>query len=515
MFDIVHDISRKYVRPMVTPGTPSRPNADDTTPQAENRLEAVNPRTGEIDHFVQMPTPEAVAAMIDEMRVAQRAWLALGLEGRLEALLAWADAVEASAQEIGDAESIDTGRYRVAHEVPHMVVSAIRDWCRRAPEILANAQPDGTSSVMPDVSFTTQVDPYPVVGVISPWNHPFLLSTTDAVPALIAGCAVIVKPSEITPRFIEPVMASIDSVPTLASVFRYVPGDGAVGAALIAQVDALSFTGSVPTGRAIAEACARRFIPAFLELGGKDAAIVTASADIPAAAAAVLKGAVHNTGQICFSTERVYVDQTIAEPFVAELVALAEQLELSYPDPRRGHLGPFIMQRQAEVVDDHLREALETGAQLRTGGPSEEHGGGVYMRPTVVTDVDHSMRLMREETFGPVIPVMTYADVDSAIELANDTEFGLSAAVLAGSVDEATRIAERLNAGAISLQDSSLTIGIMRDVEKMSYGRSGLGGSRMGPAGLLRFLRKKALIARNGPVQTMEQLAEHTATPAS
>ncbi|MGP3535658.1 aldehyde dehydrogenase family protein [Microbacterium sp. RD1] len=474
-------------------------------------LRARNPRSGEIDYEVPTPAPAEVAALAAGLRAAQSGWQAQGLEARLAVLAQFADVVESMADEIGDAEAADTGRYRVAHEVPHMVAAAVRDWCAKAPAIVESAILEGRSSVFSDVKYTTRLEPYPLVGIISPWNHPFLLSATDAIPALIAGSAVVVKPSEVTPRFIEPLMRAVARVPALAEVWRYIPGAADVGRALIDNVDILCFTGSVSTGRIVAETCARRFIPVFLELGGKDAAIVTASADLDAAAAAVLKGAVHNTGQLCFSTERVYVDERAFAPFVDALVSQAERLELSWPDPRRGHLGPFIFEKQPQIVDDHLRDAVERGATIVTGGPSEEHDGGVYMRPTVVVGVDHSMRLMTEETFGPVIPVMPFRDIEEAIALANDSEFGLSGAVIAGDEDEAVRIGERLNAGAISLQDTSLTIGIMRDVEKVAFAGSGMGGSRMGPAAILRFLRKKALIVREGAVVGMDQLGEHTA----
>ncbi len=346
--------------------------------------------------------------------------------------------------------------------------------------------------------------------MISPWNHPFLLSTLDAIPALLAGCAVIVKPSEVAPRFVAPVMATISEVPDLSAVFGYVLGAADTGQALIDEVDALCFTGSVGTGRKLAVRCAERFIPAFLELGGKDAAIVTAGADIAQAAAAVLKGGVHNTGQVCFSTERVYVDAEVHDAFVGELTRQADQLELTYPDPGKGHIGPFILRRQADIVDDHLADALDRGAALECGGPSQELGGGRYMEPTVLTGVTHEMAIMREETFGPVIPVMSYETVEEGLALANDSEYGLSGAVIAGSAEEAADVARGLKAGAISLQDTSLTINIMSDVEKTSYGRSGLGGSRMGPNALLRFLRRKALIARGGPVLEMTVLGEST-----
>lgn len=471
-------------------------------------LPVTNPRTGEVDYWIEPWDRARVAALGGDLRKAQLAWNEAGIAHRAAVLRRWADAIVARAGAIGDAETVDTGRSRVAHEVPHMVAASVRGWCDAAPGILERARLQGLSSVTDTVSFDTELDPYPLLGVISPWNHPFLLSMLDAVPALLAGCAVIVKPSEVTPRFVEPVSASIAEVPELAAVLRYIVGGPETGQALVDEVDMLCFTGSVPTGRALAEVCARRFIPAFLELGGKDAAIVTASADLGQAAAAVLKGAVHNTGQICFATERVYVDRSVHDAFVDELIAQASRLELNHPDVDRGHLGPFILGRQADVVDAHLADAVARGAVLRCGGPSETLDGGRYMRATVLTGVDHSMTIMREETFGPVVPVQAYDHVDEAVRLANDSEYGLSAAVIAGDEAEARAIGRRLHAGAVSLMDTSLTIAIMRDVEKTSYGSSGLGGSRMGPNGLLRFLRRKALLTRSGPVPDMEMLRE-------
>jgi acyl-CoA reductase-like NAD-dependent aldehyde dehydrogenase len=476
-----------------------------------NLIPLYDPRTGEQDGEIVAASREEVAEAARVLREGQPAWQALGLEGRIAVMRRWADAIEANTARIAEVEMRDTGRHRVSHEVPHMVAGSIRGWCNNAPKIVERALLEGRSSVLPSVSFRTQLLAYPLIGVISPWNHPFLLSMLDAVPALLAGCAVLVKPSEVAPRFVGPVSETIGSVPELSFVLRYLLGDGRTGQALIEEANMICFTGSVSTGRKVAEACARRFIPAFLELGGKDAAIVTRSADVPQAAAAVLKGAVHNTGQLCFSTERAYVAREIFKPFVEELKVQAGRLEFNYPDIRRGHLGPYILARQADIVDSQLAEALAAGATLEAGGPSRKLGGGRYMPATVVTGVDHNMRLMREETFGPVIPVMPFDSEDEAIALANDSEFGLSGAVIAGDVQEAERIGERLNAGAVSIQDTSLTIFIMRDLEKTSFGLSGMGGSRMGPNGLTRFFRRKALIRQNGRSLDMESLAEHNA----
>lgn len=493
---------------LAAPTTSSRRGAHD------DALPVRNPRTGHVDHLIHPLRPAEIGALCAGLRRAQPSWTAGGIGHRVGVLRRWADAVEAHAGAIGDAETVDTGRSRVSHEVPHMVAAAVRGWCDAAPAILDGARLQGVSSTSPTVTYETELDPFPLLGVISPWNHPFLLSTLDAIPALLAGCAVIVKPSEVTPRFVDPVAASIADVAELAAVFRYVTGGPETGQELVENVDALCFTGSVPTGRALAQTCARRFIPAFLELGGKDAAIVTASADLQRAAAAVLKGAVHNTGQVCFATERVYVDRGVHDAFVAELTNQARRLELNHPDVDRGHIGPFILARQADIVDAHLADALTRGATLHCGGPSETLDGGRYMHATVLSGVDHSMTIMREETFGPVVPVQAYNDVEEAVRLANDSDYGLSAAVIAGDAEEAKEIGRRLHAGAVSIMDTSLTITIMRDVEKTSYGFSGLGGSRMGPNGMLRFLRRKALLTRSGPVPDMEALREDAATPA-
>lgn len=471
---------------------------------APTTIEVRNPRSGQIDYEITPPTEVELRDITARLREAQRAWSARTVEDRLEVLQRWADAILKHSGAIGDAEAEDTGRFKLSHQMPYLVADSIRGWSKIAPAILHSASLQGRSSTAPNVSFTTQLSPFPLLGVISPWNHPFQASVLDAIPALIAGCAVIVKPSEIAPRFVKPVVESIKEVPELAAVFQYVVGDGQTGQQLIQCVDTVCFTGSVTNGRRVAEACAARFIPAFLEMGGKDAAIVTASADLDRAATSVLRSSVWCTGQICFATERVYVDESVHDEFVDVLVRKANELELSYPDPQAGHLGPFTLARQAAIVDDQIDDALAKGARLVAGGKSETLGGGRFMRAGVLVDVTHDMRIMTEETFGPITPVMRYSTEDEAVALANDSKYGLSAAVIAGDVTEARRVGEQLNAGAIALQDAGLSIAIVRDAEKNSFNLSGLGGSRMGPNGLLRYFRKKALIVNEtGPVSIL------------
>jgi acyl-CoA reductase-like NAD-dependent aldehyde dehydrogenase len=349
------------------------------------------------------------------------------------------------------------------------------------------------------------------VGVISPWNFPFLLSMLDSIAALVAGCAVLVKPSEVTPRFITPVVESLAAFPELSRVFGWVSGDGRTGAELVGNVDAVCFTGSVATGRKVAEACARHFVPAFLELGGKDPVIVLASADPDTAAGIVLRASVQATGQACQSLERIYVHDSLYPRFLDALVARARQVELNYPDMHRGHIGPLIFARQAEIIAEHIADARAGGARVLYGGEIETHGGGLWIRPTVLTGVTHEMKVMREETFGPLMPVMSYQTTEEAIALANDSEYGLTAAVI-GDESEALEIARQLNAGAVSINDGALTTEVF-DAEKNPFGFSGLGASRMGPSGITRFLRRKALLIQHGRAKNIDALDERLVPP--
>jgi succinate-semialdehyde dehydrogenase / glutarate-semialdehyde dehydrogenase len=360
-------------------------------------------------------------------------------------------------------------------------------------------QGEERNTAIPFIRIQQTAVPYALVGVISPWNFPLLLSTIDTIPALLAGCAVVVKPSEIAPRFLEPLMQTIASVPTLQSVLTYIAGAGETGAALIEQVDLICFTGSVATGQKVAVAAAQHFIPAFLELGGKDPAIVLESTDLELATSAILWGSVVNTGQSCLSIERIYVADSIAERFVDQLVTKAKALKLAYPTVEDGQIGPIIAERQAALINQHLQDAIAKGAIVHCGGNVESLEGGLWCRPTVLTNVNHSMKVMTEETFAPIMPVMSFSTVEEAIGLANDTIYGLSAAVFAGSETEAIAIAEQINAGAISINDAALTA-IMHEGEKNAFKFSGMGGSRMGAAALKRFMRKKALLIKTGAI---------------
>lgn len=472
-------------------------------PMTRSPLPVRNPRTGEIDLHITPASAEEIAAICAKLRKAQEHWGRAPIEHRVAVMGRWADRLQAHKQALSAADSVDTGGGQISQVAADMVIGSIRRHCSIAPAIFEQGKRSGVAPRTAHIQYDTNLRPYPVAGIIGPWNAPLMLSTLHAISPLFAGCAVIVKPSEVTPRFVAPMMETIREVPELAEVLTYVVGDGQTGEALVENSDIINFTGSVPNGRKVAEACARRFIPAILELGGKDPVIITASADVRRAATAVLRGAVHSTGQVCFSIERIYVHESVHDAFVDLLAKEARRVELNYPDPSRGHIGPFTFERQAAIVDGHIDDALAKGAKIRAGGKSENLGGGLYMRPTVITGVNHGMKIMVDETFGPVMPVMKYSTEDEAVQLANDTYFGLSAAVIAGTAEEARRIGDRLDAGLVSLQDTFLTFaGFAANLQPDSFKCSGM-GSR---AGITAYLRRQGVLINTGqPVCMIEE----------
>ncbi len=470
-------------------------------------LAVINPRTGEADYNIEPLDGAAIAALATQLRQAQLAWVALTSKARGDALRALAEAMARHRAALIASLTADTGRAAISAIEVDSMGRALARWADSAPAIIAGAEVTGRQTAIPTITTATRLVPYPLVGVISPWNFPLTLALIDAIPALAAGCAVIIKPSEVTPRFIRPLMAAIAEVPAIAAILTLIEGDGATGAALVDHVDYIAFTGSVATGRKVGEAAARAFIPASLELGGKDPMIVLASADPETAAETALRASVVNTGQACQSIERVYVAREIAEHFLVALVAKAKAARLNHPDVNSGDIGPFIFARQAAIVQAQIDDAVAKGARVLAGGKVETLGGGQYLRPTVLTDVTPDMAIMTEETFGPVIPVTQFDSIDEAVALANGGIFGLSAAVLAGSTQEAEAVAVRLTAGGVSINDGSLT-GLVWEAEKSSFGQSGLGPSRMGDSGLLRFFRRQAIIRQSGRALPLAAYAE-------
>lgn len=458
-------------------------------------IEVRNPRNGLVDYHINPPTPEQLTETCLYLRTHQSSWENLSVYNRIDVLQSWKKELIEAKNEIIDCLVNDTGRMNETVLEFNSIISIIDRWCKLAP-ILLKPEERKTSSI-PFLNIEGQFVPYQLVGVISPWNFPLLLSLIDAIPALLAGSAVVIKPSEFTPRFIQPLMKSISKVEYLKSVLQIVEGTGSIGEEIINQVDLVAFTGSVATGRKVGEACAKRFIPAFLELGGKDPAIVLETADLDKATSAILWGSVANAGQSCLSIERVYVDNKIINDFVRILLEKVKKIKFAYPTPNDGQIGPIITRKQTSNIKTQLLDAIAKGAVIHSGGEIEEISGGEWCFPTVLTKVNHQMKVMVEETFGPLIPVMGFNDIKEAILLANDSNFGLGGAVFAGSEKEALTVASRLEAGAISINDAALTA-VMYEGEKNSFKFSGIGGSRMGPASIQRFIRKKSFLINTG-----------------
>lgn len=455
-------------------------------------IEVRNPRTGKFDYVIVPPPPKLLSQQCHRLRRGQIIWQKLAVEERIVALKQWKQAILSERTQLTEALVSDTGRLSTSIMEIDSFIANIDKWCNLAPQLL---QSTAKNTSIPFISLQQTAVPYPLVGVISPWNFPLSLSTIDTIPALLAGCAVIVKPSEITPRFVAPLMTTVNNIPQLREVLNFVEGGSQTGAALIEDVDLICFTGSVETGRLVAENAAINFIPAFLELGGKDPAIVLESADLDLATSAILWASVTNTGQSCSAIERIYVAESIFEEFYHQLVTKAHELKLAYPTVDSGEIGPIISEKQAAVINDHLQDAILKGAVIHCGGKVEELGGGWWCRPTVITQVNHSMQVMTEETFGPIMPVMSFANLEEAVNLANDSIYGLSAAVFAESEELAIEVANQIEAGIISINDAGLS-SLINEGDRNAFKFSGLGGSRIGTMGLNRFLRKKAFLRK-------------------
>lgn len=459
----------------------------------QGRIGVRNPRTGEQDYSFTPNLPADVVALADELRRAQPAWQAAGLQHRIATLNAFRDALARHASALRHAVETDTGRvFETAIEQGVAAVWVDR-WAHVALETL---EPEITATETPGLMSKAGFSPYPLVGVISPWNFPLALSLMDAIPALLAGCAVMIKPSEVTPRFIDVMDRVLDEVPDLRRVLRYLRGAGDIGAAVVETSDLICFTGSTATGRKVAAQAGARFIPCFTELGGKDPAILLPGADLTRAAKALANGATLGSGQQCYSIERIYVPRGDEAAFLKLLLAEVGKLKLSYPDPKIGDIGPLTFAPQAEVITRHLADAVAKGATVHCGAAIEHHGGGLWCPVTVLTGVTHDMQIMTEETFGPILPIMAYDTVDDAIALANDSTYGLSAAVF-GPEEAAISTAQQLCAGGISVNDAGIAPMLMGDrlvAEKTAFRGSGLGGSRLGRDALKRFMRKQAII---------------------
>jgi len=462
---------------------------------SKENLPTRNPRNGVFDYQMPVCDSSEIKALAVSLREGQKEWLDAGVQGRVHALTVWGRTLRSRKDAILEVLSKDTGRWAEGEIEFEATLRAMNRWCAQAPGLLDPGLDKPTA--IPHIRVRQCRVPYDLVGVISPWNFPLLLSLIDALPALLVGCAVMVKPSEMTPRFVPLLLETIAEVPLLQKALHFVTGPGSTGEALIDNVDLICFTGSVRTGRRVAERAAHRFIPAQLELGGKDAALVFADANLENAANALVWGSMVNSGQSCMSLERCYVERSVFDRFAGMLATRASKLRMNWPDMRKGEVGPIIAAPQSVIIRQHLDDALSKGARALTGGGVREYEGGFWCEPTILVDVTQDMQIIREETFAPILPLLPFDNESEAIALANDSDFGLSAAVFCGDEARAQRVAGKLRAGAISINDASLTA-LVHEGGKQSFGLSGMGGTRMGVQSIDRFYRLQAHLISDG-----------------
>jgi acyl-CoA reductase-like NAD-dependent aldehyde dehydrogenase len=463
------------------------------------------PADGSILQSVPIDPPERVAEVVARVRRAQPAWDAMGVAERARWLARWRDWMLANREALADIVQAETGKVRGDAGLESIYCEmAINFWGENAPRYLADETP--TPGMLPAKvrKLRVRYRPYPVVGIISPWNFPLILSAGDAIPALMAGCAVVIKPSEFTPlELIELVRGWKEEVGG-PDVLDVVNGLGETGGALVDEVDYLHFTGSDRTGRIVMKRAADTLTPVSLELGGKDPAVVLRDADLDRAANACAYGGFVNTGQVCMSIERIYVEEPVYDEFLAKLEANVRELRQGVDGPHyAAEQGAMTSPAQIEIVADHVDDARAKGARILTGGKRRE-GPGDWYEPTIVADADHSMKVMVDETFGPVVGVMKVADADEAVRMANDTRYGLSASVFSRDNERAERVAEQLEVGAANINDALVNY-FHLEVPMGGWKDSGIGW-RHGPGGIRKYCRTESIVAPRLPLAKSEPL---------
>ncbi|MBF6172062.1 aldehyde dehydrogenase family protein [Nocardia blacklockiae] len=429
------------------------------TADGRRRLALDSPVDGRPIDEVEVADAAEVAAAVAKARAAQPAWAARGVDERAEILRSAVRILVDRREEIIDTVHAETGKPRVEALTMEIVPGCdfLNHWSVRARRDLRSHRARLHGYLRPIKKLYIDYQPLGVIGVITPWNGPFILSLNPVVQALLAGNSVLLKPSEVTPRSGEWVVRVLREAGVPDDVVQVLHGDGETGAALVAaDIDKVCFTGSVGTGRKIAASCAERLLPYTLELGGKDAMIVCADADLERAAAGAVYLSMFNTGQVCMSVERIYVVDSVADEFVR---LVTEQAAAVTYGPGEADMGPLFWDRQVDVVTRHIDDAKAKGANVAVGG-SPAAGNGLYFQPTVVVDATHEMQLMTEETFGPVVAITRVRDEEEAIRLANDCRYGLSGSVFTKDAAKARRIAARLTTGSVVHNDASVIYGV-------------------------------------------------------
>src|SRR5258708_33869347 len=415
---------------------------------AVSRIASVNPATGEVLGELDSAGPTEVRTAVARSRAAQPDWNAWGIRNRVRVLRRFRQILLAHKTDIARRITQEAGKRAVEALITEVLVvlDAARFLIENAFAILREEKLPHGNLAMKTKSGRILHEPYGVIGIISPWNYPFSIPATEAMAALVAGNAVVLKPSELTPLIAIELQALLREAGVPDDIFQVLPGEGETGAALVrSEIDKLIFTGSVATGRRIAQTAAARLLPVVLELGGKDPMIVLDDADVDVASSGAVWGAVVNAGQACLSVERCYVHRKIYDAFVSACVEKTKRLRVGNGADPGTDVGPLIRERQLHAVEHHVEEARSRGARVAAGGERLTSLGLNYYAPTVLAGVNHNILVMPEETFGPVLPIMSFESDAQAIRLANDSEYGLAASVWTGDRVRGETIARQIN----------------------------------------------------------------------
>ncbi len=465
----------------------------DTTPSKQT-ITVENPATGATITETPALNSDGVVTLVQRAREAQPGWEALGFEGRAALMRDMRKWLVDNRARVMRTLSEENGKpWEDAQIEVFYVADALGFWAKNASKYLADEGSRPHSPFLLGRKLLNRYRPFGVVGVIGPWNYPLINNFGDAIPALMAGNTVVLKPAQITPLSSMLMEEGMRAVGVPDDVFLVANGRGGeVGGALIQNVDMLHFTGSTEVGKQIAVQAAERLLPITLELGGNDPMIVLADANLERAANAAVWGGLQNGGQTCISVERVYVEGEAYEPFVRKVVEKVHSLRQGAPGgPGEVEIGAVTSPDQLEIIEEHVRDAVEKGATVAAGG-KRGAGPGSFFQPTVLTGVDHSMKAMTEETFGPTLAIMRVADADEAVRLANDSDLGLNSSVFAKDPKRGEQVARRIEAGA-SIVNDALTNYFATEIPIGGVKESGL-GARHGRVGIQKYCQRQNLV---------------------
>jgi len=455
------------------------------------------PFSGEALAELPLAGPADLDHAVEIARAARAEWSRVPVKARVEIFRSFRALLLDRHEEVLDVLQLETGKARRhAFEELADVAFVAAYYARGAGRLLKLRRRTGA---IPGLTRTAEArHPRGVVGVIAPWNYPLALAVSDSLPAVLAGNAVIVKPDLQTTHTALAALELLLEAGLPAGVFQVVPGDGpGAGAGLVDRADYISFTGSTATGRVVAQRAGARLIGCSLELGGKNPMIVREDADLMKAVDGAVRGSFANAGQLCISSERIYVHQSVFEPFLRLFSTRTRALRLGAGLDYEAEMGSLTYEHQLRKVEHHVRDAVEKGAMLSAGGNARPDIGPLFYEPTVLSGVTPEMRLFSEETFGPVVSVYPFASDEEAISLANDSCYGLNASIWSGDVKMALRMARRIEAGAVNINESYSAAWGSVDAPMGGWKDSGT-GRRHGAEGLLKFTESQTVAVQKG-----------------